>query len=136
VRHEQEGPQKQNPFLTPKHENVEMDSVEEEEAAKLKYAAAKLKHAAERLKTFHAWPKFLLPKRSQLANAGFVYTNQGDRVRCFACKVLLCDWKRSDDPFAEHYKWSNDCEFLKVCYVPEKQAVSLNQSKPVFHYGG
>ena len=89
-------------------------------------AEAMLKYGAERLKTFYLWPKYLMPKASQLASAGFTYTNQGDRVRCFACDVLLCDWKRSDDPFEEHYKWSQDCEFLKVCYIPDKKQVSLN----------
>jgi hypothetical protein len=85
-----------------------------------------LKYAAERLKTFRFWRKYLMPKASQLASAGFIYTNQGDRVRCFACHVLLCDWKRSEDPFEEHYKWSKDCEFLKVCYAPDTKQVFPN----------
>ena len=101
-----------------------------------KGCVCEMKHAEERLKTFKLWPKFLLPKKHQLANAWFVYINQGDSVRCFACKLLLCDWRRSDDPFVEHYKWSKDCEFLKVCYVPESKEVSLNRSNLDFEYRG
>ncbi len=50
----------------------------------------------------------------------------------YYCKVKLIDWRRADDPFVEHYKWSKDCEFLKVCYVPESKDISVNRSNPFF----
>jgi len=92
-------------------------------------AAVKLKYAEERLKTFTHWPKYLRPGKIALAKAGFVYTGRGDRVQCFSCKTVLCAWAPSDDPWAEHYKWFKDCEFLKLSYLPEHHEVKLSESK-------
>jgi hypothetical protein len=121
-------PQKVDPSRGQPQGHMETDCIEDEEAETV------LKYAEERLKSFKFWPKFLMPRAAQLASAGFIYTNQGDRVRCFSCKVLLCDWKKSDNPFEEHYRWSKNCEFLKVCHIPDIQDLSVNQSKPRFGY--
>lgn len=76
--------------------------------------------AIERLKTFDTWPKQMTrPSKEQLALAGFVYTGKGDLVYCFACGKQIKDWLIDDIPFAEHYRWSRDCEYLQLTYVPQ-----------------
>ena len=92
-------------------------------------AEVNLKYAAERLKTFEFWPKYLHPGKTKLANAGFVYTNKGDRGWCFSCNVVLCAWSPGDDPLLEHYRWSRDCEFLKLCYLPDRGASEAQPRK-------
>ena len=73
--------------------------------------------AANRLMTFATWPKHLLPKKQDIASAGFIYSGESDRVKCVWCKVQLNNWHPSDKPLAEHYKFSKTCEFLRICYI-------------------
>ena len=74
--------------------------------------------AMDRLKSFETWPKYLRPTKEEMASAGFVYTGQSDRVVCFACKREMKDWSPDDIPLHEHYKWSKECEYLRIVYVP------------------
>ena len=74
--------------------------------------------AVDRLKSFETWPKYLRPTKEEMASAGFVYTGQSDRVVCFACKRELKDWAPEDIPLQEHYRWSKECEYLRMVYVP------------------
>ena len=75
--------------------------------------------ASDRLKTFATWPRHLLPRKQEIASAGFIYTGESDRVRCVWCKIHLGNWHPSDKPLAEHYKFSKNCEFLRICYISE-----------------
>ena len=77
-------------------------------------------YAQVRLRTFDDWPKYLFPRKEQLASAGFTYTGKGDKVKCFKCGVLLRDWCPTDNAFKEHLAWSKNCEFLQTCYVGKK----------------
>ena len=77
-------------------------------------------YAITRLRTFDDWPKYMLPRKEQLASAGFTYTGKGDKVKCFKCGILLRDWRPTDNPFKEHYLWSKNCEFLQTCFVGMK----------------
>lgn len=54
------------------------------------------------------------PKPWDLAHAGFFYTNTSDKVCCFACGVVIYDWKRDDDPWLEHHQHSRHCVYLKM----------------------
>ncbi|KAF7672852.1 Apoptosis inhibitor [Astathelohania contejeani] len=71
----------------------------------------------ERLNSFQNWPIQLLPSKEQLSRAGFIYLNIGDQVQCFYCDLKLKEWKRSDNPFEEHKKHTQDlkinCLFVK-----------------------
>lgn len=38
----------------------------------------------------------------RLAQAGFFYTGQSDRVRCFSCNTTVENWCRGDKPVDRH----------------------------------
>ncbi|CAG2231340.1 BIRC2_3 [Mytilus edulis] len=48
-----------------------------------------------------------------MAEAGFYYTGNNDHVRCFHCGIGLQNWDSEDNPFVEHARWSQECQFLK-----------------------
>ena len=84
-----------------------------------------MKYAKVRLNTFKTWPKQMRPCKYELASAGFVYTGESDRVRCFHCNVTIHNWEIDDDAWKEHFKWGENCEFLRMCYTSDKKASDL-----------
>ena len=51
----------------------------------------------------------------KLVEAGFYYDpkeKSQDRTVCFSCKLALCDWEDSDDPFQVHYRRKSDCKYV------------------------
>ena len=54
----------------------------------------------DRLLSFKDWPARLVTPDA-LAKAGFYYTEEVDRVRCF-CSTEMRRWEQSSDPTAEH----------------------------------
>ncbi|XP_053308718.1 baculoviral IAP repeat-containing protein 7 [Spea bombifrons] len=66
----------------------------------------------ERLATYRDWPPNAGVTPDQLARAGFFYTGNRDKVKCFHCDGGLWNWERGDDPWREHAKWFPRCEFL------------------------
>ena len=48
-----------------------------------------------------------------MAAAGFFYTGEDDRVRCFERKVEICQWKEGDSPIGDHQRWQGSCRFLR-----------------------
>jgi hypothetical protein len=68
----------------------------------------------DRLQSFKQWPHQVLPNKYNLARAGFIYTGEGDIVRCFGCGIRVSQWEKNDFPWTEHLKWSPDCVFLKM----------------------
>ncbi|XP_003747090.1 baculoviral IAP repeat-containing protein 7 [Galendromus occidentalis] len=70
-----------------------------------------MKSCKQRLETFAHWPKPQIdPKR--LANAGFYYLQEGDKVRCAWCRGVIGEWEPSDVPFDEHAKFFKTCPFI------------------------
>lgn len=67
-----------------------------------------------RLRSFDDWPKTLKQKPNQLSDAGFFYTQKGDRVICFSCGGGLRDWDENDDPWEQHALWFSKCEYLQL----------------------
>ncbi|XP_069351917.1 baculoviral IAP repeat-containing protein 7 isoform X2 [Eulemur rufifrons] len=65
-----------------------------------------------RLASFYDWPPTTGVWPETLAAAGFFYTGQQDKVRCFFCYGGLQSWKQGDDPWTEHAKWFPRCPFL------------------------
>nr|XP_012628395.1 baculoviral IAP repeat-containing protein 7 isoform X2 [Microcebus murinus] len=65
-----------------------------------------------RLASFYDWPPTTGVRPEPLAAAGFFYTGQQDKVRCFFCCGGLQNWKQGDDPWTEHAKWFPRCRFL------------------------
>lgn len=67
---------------------------------------------AARLDSFADWPvSFIDPKK--LAAAGFFYTKEGDKVKCFECSVIISNWEDGDDPMKDHQRWSGRCRFIR-----------------------
>lgn len=70
---------------------------------------------ASRYATFQNWPKYLRgPSKTDLARAGFIYTQYGDRVTCFCCGMTLSEWEPVDDAYREHLRWSRYCHFAQT----------------------
>lgn len=83
-----------------------------------------------RLRSFDDWPKTIKQKPKQLSDAGFFYTQKGDRVVCFSCGGGLRDWDENDDPWEQHALWFSKCEYLKLVKGQEYiDAVKAKQNK-------
>ena len=75
-----------------------------------------LKKYSDRLETFTEsinWPGARIKGTChELAEAGFYYLGDRDRVKCFYCNGSLKNWELTDDPFQEHAKWYRLCEYI------------------------
>ncbi|CAK9799602.1 Apoptosis inhibitor IAP [Anthophora plagiata] len=68
---------------------------------------------AVRLQSFQNWPiTYIEPEK--LAAAGFYYTGESDKVRCFECQVEICQWEEGDVPMVDHQRWSARCRFIRM----------------------
>jgi hypothetical protein len=65
-----------------------------------------------RLQTFANWHYHERMDPRKLAEAGFFYLGDSDKVKCFHCDIGLCNWEETDDPWVEHARWFSDCVFL------------------------
>ncbi|CAG5992431.1 unnamed protein product [Menidia menidia] len=52
----------------------------------------------------------------RLARAGFYFTGQADRVRCFSCQKTVENWCREDTPVERHMEVSPNCKFLSCTH--------------------
>ena len=87
----------------------------------------------DRLATYENWSKQINPDKFRLAKAGFYYTGQSDVVTCFACDITISHWESSDDPWIEHYRWSNKWVFLKMTgYECSLDIINNSKSPPMF----
>lgn len=65
-----------------------------------------------RLESFKNWPCAWM-KPEKLAAAGFYYTGESDKVKCFECLVEICQWQPDDSPMVDHQRWSGRCRFVR-----------------------
>lgn len=74
----------------------------------------KMKNGRERLKTFSEgrWPVAANQSPLELAEAGFFYLHDQDRVQCAFCKGVIKNWVRTDVPIREHAKHFKRCPFI------------------------
>lgn len=106
--------------LQPKALHIETDSAEKQKGVRFVHPEMAL--YTDRLKSFELWSPQILPSREDLARAGFFYTGRSDVVRCFGCDIAVWRWEKSDNPWAEHLKWSQECDFLQMLgYDAEKK---------------
>ncbi|XP_034546311.1 E3 ubiquitin-protein ligase XIAP [Notolabrus celidotus] len=54
----------------------------------------------------------------RLARAGFYFTGQADRVRCFSCQKTVENWCSGDTPVERHKEVSPTCKFLSCTHRP------------------
>ena len=66
----------------------------------------------------------MLLDKLQLARAGLYYTGKSDICQCFRCNVKLSSWERDDDAIKEHFKWSSNCEYMKMVAAPQPRQTS------------
>ncbi|XP_076660123.1 death-associated inhibitor of apoptosis 1-like [Halictus rubicundus] len=66
-----------------------------------------------RLQSFENWPVPYIIEPKRLTAAGFYYTGEGDKVRCFECNVKICPWEEGDNPMVDHQRWWARCRFIR-----------------------
>ena len=66
-----------------------------------------MKEESARLVTFdQRWPSSKIQATPlQVAQAGFYFLGERDRVKCWYCNGGLQNWEPQDDPWKEHAKW-------------------------------
>jgi len=81
-----------------------------------------MKDGRERLRTFTEgrWPVSAQQSPIELAESGFFYLGDLDRVQCAFCKLVLRNWSRGDNPIWEHFKGSRHCDFIQGFDVGNK----------------
>ncbi|NWX18272.1 XIAP ligase, partial [Aegotheles bennettii] len=81
-----------------------------------------------RLGTFVDFPPGCPVSPSQLARAGFVYTGEGDKVKCFSCHVTIEGWAPGDSAAESHKKLSPNCKFITESAFLENSTYPLDQN--------
>ena len=97
-----------------------------------------LQNYETRLSTFLTWGGAIVRTQpEEIAEAGFFYTGESDRVKCWYCDGLLYNWgSKKTFPWFEHAKFYPQCEYLLqkkgpqyVCEITA-QFPDLNRSVP------
>ena len=91
-----------NPLIIPPSNSINTDEVDNSD----------YHFEAVRLQSFENWPLSYMDP-AKLAAAGFYYTGESDKVRCFECQVEIRQWLEGDDPMVDHQRWSGKCRFIR-----------------------
>ncbi|NXJ35906.1 XIAP ligase, partial [Ciconia maguari] len=81
-----------------------------------------------RLGTFVEFPLGCPVSASALARAGFVYTGEGDKVKCFSCHTAIEGWVPGDSAVERHKKLSPNCKFITKSTFLENNIRPLAQN--------
>ncbi|NXN07392.1 XIAP ligase, partial [Indicator maculatus] len=81
-----------------------------------------------RLGTFVEFPLDCPVSASALAQAGFVYTGEGDKVKCFNCHTTIEGWLPGDSAVERHRNLSPNCKFITESTFLENNIHSLAQN--------
>uniref|UniRef100_A0A8C6Y500 E3 ubiquitin-protein ligase XIAP n=1 Tax=Naja naja TaxID=35670 RepID=A0A8C6Y500_NAJNA len=81
--------------------------------------APNLAELASRQETFANFPTRCPVSSSDLAQAGFFYTGEGDQVRCFRCLATLEGWEDGDSVVGKHKSVSPNCPFINEANFEE-----------------
>lgn len=90
------------------------------------------RHYDERLKSLLTWPKAMAQTPKDLARAGFFYTGKSDKCLCYCCGVGIYQWKKDDNPFIEHCRWSPLCR-LMIMIKGADYIENVIRQKPPYH---
>ncbi|XP_061454542.1 E3 ubiquitin-protein ligase XIAP [Rhineura floridana] len=71
-----------------------------------------LAQECSRLQTFANFPSHCPVSSSTLAQAGFFYTGEGDKVKCFSCHITVEGWQNGDSAVRRHRTISPNCKFI------------------------
>ncbi|KMQ96446.1 e3 ubiquitin-protein ligase iap-3-like protein [Lasius niger] len=71
---------------------------------------------ALRLQSFETWTGPTVNRNfiKVLAAAGFYYTGESDKAKCFDCQVEISNWDEDKDPLMEHKRRSPSCRFVRM----------------------
>nr|XP_046180667.1 E3 ubiquitin-protein ligase XIAP-like isoform X2 [Oncorhynchus gorbuscha] len=69
-----------------------------------------------RLDSFRGSPLAQQVSAERLARAGFYFTGQADKVRCFSCHKTVENWCGGDTPAERHAEVSPNCKFLSCTH--------------------
>lgn len=67
-----------------------------------------------RLNSFKTWSKDMTQKPADMADAGFFYTKQSDKVICYFCGGGMKDWSPDDIPWEEHARFFQSCPYVLI----------------------
>lgn len=67
-----------------------------------------------RIDSFQNWDTNTKPNPIDLAEAGFFYTGENDKTKCFHCGIGLNDWKVDDVPWEQHVIYAEQCMYLHM----------------------
>ncbi|NXF88080.1 XIAP ligase, partial [Eubucco bourcierii] len=81
-----------------------------------------------RLGTFVEFPLDCPVQASALARAGFVYTGEGDKVKCFNCHTTIEGWLPGDSAVERHKNLSPNCRFITESAFLENNIHPLAQN--------
>ncbi|NXJ61620.1 XIAP ligase, partial [Rostratula benghalensis] len=81
-----------------------------------------------RLATFVEFPLDCPVSASALARAGFVYTGESDKVKCFSCHVIIEGWTLGDSAVEKHKNLSPNCRFITESTFLENNRQPLAQN--------
>ncbi|NWV00014.1 BIR protein, partial [Upupa epops] len=66
-----------------------------------------------RMSTFSTFPPNVPVSERSLARAGFYYTGERDKVKCFSCGVTLDSWQPGDNALEKHKQLYPSCSFVQ-----------------------
>ncbi|KAG9341744.1 hypothetical protein JZ751_018810 [Albula glossodonta] len=69
-----------------------------------------------RLRSFRDFPLPQQLSAERLARAGFYFTGEADRVRCFSCRHTVENWQPGDVPAERHHQASPACKYLSCTH--------------------
>lgn len=79
-----------------------------------------------RLRTYVDWPNRPGLTKEDMTDCGFFYAGFVDCVRCFSCGAGLRSWDVGDNPWIEHSRFADKCDFLET--NSDKVAAALANS--------
>ena len=64
------------------------------------------------------WPR-AKPTPEDLAEFGFMYLGQEERVHCFSCGLVISHWEQIRDPLREHFTKNSMCTFIRENFAEQ-----------------
>ncbi|XP_037979006.1 E3 ubiquitin-protein ligase XIAP isoform X4 [Motacilla alba alba] len=82
----------------------------------------------DRRGTFVGFPQDCPVSALALAQAGFVYTGEGDKVKCFSCHTTIERWVPGDSAVERHKQLAPNCKFITEAAFLESDMDPVTQN--------